>query len=150
MSNRFVSTCGTSGTRFSLKTLVSWLSYSTRWTLWAMDSHRTWKENSCAVTCSCIPRRSGCLSNKKYLGQLNSVAFQKEMHILLFFPGLELKFTFLFFSDWKGLVYIGLLYSVWKKYLDPCFQTEESAESPKLLIWGRCETVLVQTHLHLP
>lgn len=47
-------------------------------------------------------------------------------------------------------MYIGLLYSVWKKYLDPCFQTEESVESPKLLVWDRCKTVLVQTHLHLP
>lgn len=30
------------------------------------------------------------------------------------------------------------------------FQTKESVESPKLLIWGRCETLLVQTHPHFP
>lgn len=36
------------------------------------------------------------------------------------------------------------------QYVDCWFQTKESVESPKLLIWGRCETLLVQTHPHFP
>lgn len=74
-------------------------------------------------------------------------ATERNTHYF-FFPwsGSDLKFKTLFFveigSDWCRWEFSTACER--SEHVDFCFQTKESVEIPKLLTWGRCETLLVK------